>query len=73
MASTNRRDFLPDGSIREYNDRTTVEDPIPNGTYVRFIWDTGDHTWYLKRFANLTPINQCDVPNHIQAMCLIID
>ena len=51
---------------------TILLDDVPKELLALF-WNTGDYTWYLKKIGNLSPINSCDVPSHIKAMCLLIN
>lgn len=45
---------------------------FPDGLYLRSAWDLFPHQWYLKQFGSMTPINQCDVPKNLLALCLIL-
>ena len=46
---------------------------FPDGLYLRTVSKDGKAIlWYLKQFGSMTPINHCDVPKNLLALCLIL-
>lgn len=45
---------------------------FPDGLYLRSSWENGEVHWYLKQFGSMTPLNHCDVPKNLLALCLLL-
>ena len=55
----------------EYDGGQIPVSELPEGIYIRS--DGGNEIfWYVKQFGSLTPINHCDIPKNLLALCLIL-
>lgn len=43
---------------------------MPDGAYLLV---TEGRRWYIRQWSGYTPINLCDVPIELRALCLILD
>lgn len=44
---------------------------FPEGSY-SYMRNGFTRAWYTKRFGYLTPLNHCDIPKNLLALCLIL-
>ena len=56
----------------EYDEVRPRTEEFPDGLYLRIIWPSGEIHWYIKQFGSMTPINHCDIPKNLLALCLIL-
>ena len=69
MANTTYTVFYAGLLYGEYTKPNIPYREFPDGCYMRNGF-TGD--WYIKQFGSMTPINHCDIPKNLLALCLIL-
>lgn len=57
--------FPPDGGVTPHQ---TWPDDLPRGARIL----TPEGAWYLKIFNSHIPVNNCDIPPDVRALCLIM-